>query len=148
MRFARSNPVTTMLGSRSEADLLRLAASLESQSEHPIAAGIVGGAKERSIEFPVPAEFRAIPGKGAEATVEGTRVKVVSPGFPRFRCHAGHAYAGASLLFALRENADDSISSALRTSQASAMLMREMAAHLNTHRDSRAAAEEALAAAD
>ncbi len=69
------------VGSRSETDLLRLAASLESQSEHPIAAGIVRGAKERTVEFPVPAEFRAIPGKGAEATVEGTRVKVVSPGF-------------------------------------------------------------------
>jgi Cu2+-exporting ATPase len=69
------------VGSRSEADLLRLAASLESQSEHPIAAGIVRGAKERTVEFPAPAEFRAIPGKGAEATVEGTRVKVVSPGF-------------------------------------------------------------------
>jgi Cu2+-exporting ATPase len=67
------------LGTRSEKDVLRLAASLESQSEHPIAAGIVRGARERGISFPPPAGFRALPGKGAEATVEGARVRVVSP---------------------------------------------------------------------
>ena len=67
------------LGTRSEKEVLRLAASLESQSEHPIAAGIVRGARERGISFPPPAGFRAIPGRGAEATVEGARVRVVSP---------------------------------------------------------------------
>jgi Cu2+-exporting ATPase len=69
------------LGGRSEEDLVRLAASLESQSEHPIAAGVVRGAQERKVQFPAPTEFRAIPGKGAEAVVEGARVKVVSPGY-------------------------------------------------------------------
>jgi Cu2+-exporting ATPase len=69
------------LGTRSEEDLLRLAASLESQSEHPIAAGIVRGAREKALQFPSPAAFRAIPGKGAEAMVEDARVKVVSPGY-------------------------------------------------------------------
>jgi len=52
-----------LLGKRSEEDLLRLAASLESQSEHPIAAGIVRAAQEKKIHFPSPAGFRAIPGK-------------------------------------------------------------------------------------
>ncbi|MBI3458341.1 MAG: copper-translocating P-type ATPase [Candidatus Rokubacteria bacterium] len=69
------------LGTRSEADLLTLAASLESQSEHPIAAGVVRGAKDRGLTFPAPTEFKAIPGKGAEAVVDGARVKVVSPGY-------------------------------------------------------------------
>jgi len=69
------------LGKQDESELLRLAASLESQSEHPIAQGIVGGARERNIEFPVPREFKAIPGKGAQATVESRTVKVVSPGY-------------------------------------------------------------------
>src|SRR5262249_10501315 len=55
------------LGKRSEGDLLRLAASLESQSEHPIAAGIVRGAREKRVQLLSPAEFRAIPGKAAEA---------------------------------------------------------------------------------
>ena len=70
-----------VLGDRSENDLLKLAASLESQSEHPIAQGIVDGARERGIEFGPPRDFRAIPGKGAEAMIDGHSVKVVSPGY-------------------------------------------------------------------
>jgi Cu2+-exporting ATPase len=69
------------LGKRSEADLLRLAASLESQSEHPIAAGIVREAQQKKVPFPSPGRFRTIPGKGAEAAVDGASVKVVSPGY-------------------------------------------------------------------
>jgi len=68
------------LGTLSEKDVLRLAASVESQSEHPIAAGIVRGAREREISFAPPAGFRAIPGRGAEATVDAARVRLVSPG--------------------------------------------------------------------
>ncbi len=71
------------LAGQDEEGLLRLAASLESQSEHPIAAGIVEAARGRGIAFPPPRNFRAIPGKGAEAEVEGVRVKVVSPGYLR-----------------------------------------------------------------
>src|SRR3989442_10588506 len=47
------------LGSRSAEDLLRLAASLESQSEHPIAAGVVRGARETGIAFAPPPAIRA-----------------------------------------------------------------------------------------
>ncbi len=64
-----------------EDEILRLAASLESQSEHPIAAGVVHGAEERGVKYEAPKNFRAIPGKGAEATVDGRDVKVVSPGY-------------------------------------------------------------------
>lgn len=69
------------LAEESEDGLLRNAASLESQSEHPIAAGVVLAAKERGLPFPVPRDFKAIPGKGAQATVNGKQVKVVSPGY-------------------------------------------------------------------
>ncbi|HVS15351.1 MAG TPA: heavy metal translocating P-type ATPase [Thermoanaerobaculia bacterium] len=69
------------LGDLDEAEVLRLAAGLESQSEHPIAAGIVRAAQERDISVPVPEGFRAIPGKGAQARVEGLDVKAVSPGY-------------------------------------------------------------------
>lgn len=62
-----------------EARLLNLAASLESRSEHPIAQGIVRSA-EVGLEV---ADFQAITGKGAEATVDGVDVKVVSPGYLR-----------------------------------------------------------------
>ena len=71
------------LGQRSEEDLLRLAASLESQSEHPIAQGIVHSAEERGITYGSPRGFQAIPGKGAQAEVDGVAVKVVSPGYLR-----------------------------------------------------------------
>ena len=69
------------LDNRGEEDVLRLAASLESQSEHPVAAGIVRGAQGRKVQFPPPVGFRTIPGRGAEGVVDGARVKVVSPGF-------------------------------------------------------------------
>lgn len=71
------------VGERSEEELLKLAAGLESQSEHPIADGVVRSAKERGIEFSSPEEFKAIPGKGAEAIVDGTRLMIVSPGYLR-----------------------------------------------------------------
>ena len=70
-----------LLGVRNEEELLHLAASLESQSEHPIAAGMVRSARERGIAVTVPKDFRAIAGKGAEAQVDGVGVKVVSPGY-------------------------------------------------------------------
>ena len=70
-------------GDIEEDELVRLAASLESQSEHPIAAGIVRAAEERQLEFAAPKNFTAIPGKGAGALVEGRSLKVVSPGYLR-----------------------------------------------------------------
>lgn len=69
------------LAGRSEADVLRLAASLESRSEHPIAAGVVRAAIERGVQYATPGNVAAIPGKGAEGKVDGVDVKVVSPGF-------------------------------------------------------------------
>lgn len=69
----------------SEHDVLRLAAALESRSEHPIAAGIVRAAAERAVSYPAPGAFAAIPGKGATAIVDGRQVKVVSPGFMKER---------------------------------------------------------------
>ncbi len=71
------------IGGLEEDELVRLAASLESQSEHPIAAGIVRAAEERQLEFAAPKNFTAIPGKGAGALVEGRSLKVVSPGYLR-----------------------------------------------------------------
>jgi Cu2+-exporting ATPase len=71
------------LSDRDENELLRLAASLESQSEHPIAQGIVEAATQRGIGYPAPKQFKAIPGKGAQAEVDGADVKVVSPGYLR-----------------------------------------------------------------
>src|SRR6266542_1606612 len=73
------------LGVLDENELLRLAASLESRSEHPIAAGIVRSATEKGLSPSTPENFRAIPGKGAEALVGGKKVHVVSPGYLKER---------------------------------------------------------------
>ena len=62
-----------------EAELLGFAAAVEALSEHPIAQGVA-----TAVERPLPVEdFRAIPGKGVEGTVEGRFVQVVSPGYVR-----------------------------------------------------------------
>jgi Cu2+-exporting ATPase len=66
-----------------EDEILAFAAALESQSEHPIAAGIVRAAQERRLETKLVSDFRNITGEGAEAIVEGRRVRVVSPGHLR-----------------------------------------------------------------
>jgi len=71
--------VTDIISFNSMADkeVLKYAASVEAYSEHPIAKGIVSSSAERfSIDG-----FRAIPGKGAEAKVNGRDVKVASPGY-------------------------------------------------------------------
>ena len=54
--------------------LLRLAASLERGSEHPLAAAIVGGAEERGIETAAVEGFQSITGKGVTGLIDGVDV--------------------------------------------------------------------------
>lgn len=63
-------------------EILKYAATLESESEHPIAQGIVRSSPEGTSEDKYELkEFNSIPGKGAEGKVNGKNVKVVSPGY-------------------------------------------------------------------
>jgi Cu+-exporting ATPase len=62
----------------SEEDVLQLAASVESGSEHPLGTAVVKGARERSIPLKEFREFAAITGKGVRATVDGQEVLVGS----------------------------------------------------------------------
>jgi P-type Cu+ transporter len=55
----------------SETELLRLAASLERSSEHPLAAAILDRAEERSLTLSNARDFRSLTGKGVMATVDG-----------------------------------------------------------------------------
>lgn len=55
-------------------DLLRLAASLERGSEHPLAAAIVGGATDKKLALTAATDFQSITGKGVVGTVEGKKV--------------------------------------------------------------------------
>ncbi|MDJ1482765.1 copper-translocating P-type ATPase [Cytophagaceae bacterium YF14B1] len=66
-----------------KSELLRMAAALESNSEHPIATGIVTKAKEVELFLPSVTDFKALTGKGIEAKSEGKYIAVVSPGYLR-----------------------------------------------------------------
>jgi P-type Cu2+ transporter len=69
------------LAELNEDDILRLTASLEANSEHPIATGIVNSSKDKRLELIHIHEFRAIPGKGIEGHIQGKIWRVVSPGY-------------------------------------------------------------------
>jgi P-type Cu+ transporter len=65
-------------GGLDEATLLRLVASLESVSEHPLAQAIVAGARERKIELSPVQQFQSLTGKGVRGNVEGRPVALGS----------------------------------------------------------------------
>ncbi|HEU5085618.1 MAG TPA: heavy metal translocating P-type ATPase [Acidimicrobiales bacterium] len=69
---------------RTEAEVLRLAGAVESDSEHPLARAIVAAAKERG-DVPAAGDFRSITGRGVEATVEGAELAVGGPALLRER---------------------------------------------------------------
>ena len=62
-----------------EQELLRLAASVEADSEHPLARAIVDGARERGVNPAVATDFEALAGRGASARVDGRSVAVGGP---------------------------------------------------------------------
>jgi Cu+-exporting ATPase len=64
-----------------EDEFLRLAASLERASEHPLATAIVGAAKARRLEFSEPSGFDAPAGKGVAGEVEGRKLTIGNAGF-------------------------------------------------------------------
>jgi P-type Cu2+ transporter len=64
-----------------EEKVLALAASIESQSEHPIARGIVSEAEHRGISYTPPEDFQSLTGKGLTGLVEDKEIKVISPGY-------------------------------------------------------------------
>ena len=65
----------------SEEEILTFASSLEAQSEHPIAHGIVREGKKRNLPFKQIDEFQSLTGKGLMGVIEGREVMVVSPGY-------------------------------------------------------------------
>ncbi|MDQ1901988.1 MULTISPECIES: heavy metal translocating P-type ATPase [unclassified Paracoccus (in: a-proteobacteria)] len=77
-RFGVSDIV--LLADGDENEELSFAAAAESQSEHPIAHGIVAEAKERSLVIPKATDVSNITGEGIVAKVDGQDVRIVSPG--------------------------------------------------------------------
>jgi Cu+-exporting ATPase len=68
------------LGSWSETELLQFAASLEQASEHPLAAAIVRGARDRQLELFEPAGFHSVTGRGVQGKVAIRTVMVGNQG--------------------------------------------------------------------
>jgi len=62
------------LPSSSQDEILRLAASAEHGSEHPLGEAIVKAALEKNLEISLASDFNAIPGHGVEASVEGKKL--------------------------------------------------------------------------
>ncbi|HMA04201.1 MAG TPA: heavy metal translocating P-type ATPase [Gemmatimonadaceae bacterium] len=73
-------------GSLSDIDALSLAAAVERDSEHTIARGIVKSAEERNARIAAVRDFRAMPGRGVEARLDG---RVISVGGPALLAQIG-----------------------------------------------------------
>jgi P-type Cu+ transporter len=92
-----------------ETELLRLAASLERSSEHPLAAAVMAAAREKDVTIEDPANFTSMTGKGVTGTVSG---RTVALGNGRLMTDQGIDLGG------LAEKADD-----LRGSGATALFV-------------------------
>ncbi len=79
----RSLALSARIKDSESAELLRLAASAEQRSQHPLARAIVVNARERSLELVEPTEFENRPGLGVRAVIDRQVVRVGSPGFLR-----------------------------------------------------------------
>jgi len=64
-----------------EDQVLRIAASLEKQSEHPIARGVVEKAKDLNLNLYEVSDFNAIKGRGIEGEIDGKKIKIASPNY-------------------------------------------------------------------
>ena len=65
-------------GSFTEAQVLAYAAAVEQASEHPLAAAILSGAKQRTLAVPPVSDFQSVTGRGVTGTVEGRVIRLGS----------------------------------------------------------------------
>lgn len=94
-----------------EDDLLAIAASVEENSEHPIARGIVEAGKSRELAMLRVTDYQNLTGEGLRASVDGQPVKIVSPGYLKRegiafdeKSYSSLAGEGKTVVFILREN--------------------------------------------
>ena len=95
----------------SQDELLAIAASVEANSEHPIARGIVEAGKDRKLASLRVADYQNLTGEGLRATVDGQPVKIVSPGYLKRegvafdeKAYSSLAKEGKTVVFILRDN--------------------------------------------
>jgi Cu2+-exporting ATPase len=73
----------TPAAGRSDDDVLRLAASVEQESEHTIAQGVVKSAEERGLSMTRAEQFQAMPGQGVKAVIAGRSLMIGGPALLR-----------------------------------------------------------------
>jgi Cu+-exporting ATPase len=89
----------TALAGFDESEVLRLGASLERASEHPLAAAIVSGAQEKGMALAAVSDFKSYTGKGVAGTVEGHAVALGNLKlFEKLNIAAGELAARADVL--------------------------------------------------
>jgi len=81
--FTVTDVTSTDTGTYSKMEVLRLAASVEAHSEHPIGKSIVGHATAQGLELSSVDEVSAIKGKGIGGNVDGSAILVTSPSHAR-----------------------------------------------------------------
>ncbi len=74
--LTEGKPRLVTVVAENESEVLRLAASLEQASEHPLAAALVAGAKERGLKLSKPEDFHSETGQGVRGRVDGRRISV------------------------------------------------------------------------
>ena len=77
--ITKGKPMLTDLkvyGNYNENEILKLAASAENKSEHPLAEAIVNKSEEKNIEFEKCEKFRAMPGYGIRAEIDGKEIQI------------------------------------------------------------------------
>ncbi|HLQ98665.1 MAG TPA: copper-translocating P-type ATPase [Candidatus Dormibacteraeota bacterium] len=96
----------------SEDELLKLAYSVETQSDHPIAKGIVREGKDRNLELYDVTNYKNLTGKGLTADVNGSEIAVISPGTMKRKqvdfdeeTYEKLAQQGKTVVFVLKDNA-------------------------------------------
>jgi Cu2+-exporting ATPase len=75
------NVIQSFNNNYDEQKIIQIAASLEQNSEHPIAKGIVEKAHKMNLTLRQPSDFKAIKGKGVEGTIDGELVSIISPNY-------------------------------------------------------------------
>ena len=70
-KAVRASRVIVRVNSTDEAEIVRIAAAIDTHSDHPLAQAVVNYAEERGIDFPRSENYQARTGRGAEADIAG-----------------------------------------------------------------------------
>lgn len=94
----------TPMGELGEAEALALMSAIERSSEHPLALAILRAARERGLTLAEAEEFQALPGRGAQATVNGRALWAGGP-----RLAADHGSQLPAALTAIEERGETAV---------------------------------------